>query len=148
MGPDRTNHSRKNARAGPSTVTTGPKALSMDQRDGSGVPGVSKLKASLRQTKRLLAKVRRELGQSEGVADRQENLEPGLRITTERRLVSLEADLANALKRDVEKKNGAKYHQVKFFGKPLRFTETGTPLMNYRASKASADHQASQTIDK
>jgi len=31
-------------------------------------------------------------------------------------LVSLEADLANALKRDVEKKNGSKYHQVKFFG--------------------------------
>jgi hypothetical protein len=25
--------------------------------------------------------------------------------------------LANALKRDVEKKNGSKYHQVKFFGK-------------------------------
>jgi uncharacterized protein YkuJ len=24
--------------------------------------------------------------------------------------------LANALKRDVEKKNGSKYHQVKFFG--------------------------------
>jgi uncharacterized protein YkuJ len=47
----------------------------------------------------------------------QDTLEPGLRISTERRLISLEADLANALKRDVEKKNGSKYHQVKFFGK-------------------------------
>jgi hypothetical protein len=31
-------------------------------------------------------------------------------------LISLEADLVNAQKRDVEKKNGSKYHQVKFFG--------------------------------
>jgi hypothetical protein len=74
------------------------------------------------------------------VAHRQENLEPGLRITTERRLVSLEADLANALKRDVEKKNGAKYHQVKFFGKPPRQEEISAPLTYFRASKASADH--------
>jgi uncharacterized protein YkuJ len=48
-----------------------------------------------------------------------DTLEPGLRISTERRLVSLEADLANAQKRDVEKKNGSKYHQVKFFGESL-----------------------------
>lgn len=33
--------------------------------------------------------------------------------------MSLEADLANAQKRDVEKKNGSKYHQVKFFGKTV-----------------------------
>lgn len=33
--------------------------------------------------------------------------------------MSLEADLANAQKRDVEKKNGSKYHQVKFFGESV-----------------------------
>ena len=42
-----------------------------------------------------------------------------MRISTERRLISLEADLANAHKRDVEKKNGSKYHQVKFFGESV-----------------------------
>ncbi|OWZ74935.1 rRNA-processing protein EFG1 [Cryptococcus neoformans Bt85] len=69
-------------------------------RDGAGIPGLSKLKSSIRQTKRLLAK---------------ENLEPGLRVSTQRRLTSLEADLAAAERREVEKKNGAKYHKVKFF---------------------------------
>jgi hypothetical protein len=33
-------------------------------------------------------------------------------VQTERRLESLQADLAKAEKRDVEKKNGAKYHMV------------------------------------
>lgn len=39
-------------------------------------------------------------------------MEPGLRIQTQRRLTSLQADLAKAEKRDVEKKNGEKYHMV------------------------------------
>jgi hypothetical protein len=34
--------------------------LPYEKRDGSGVPGVSKLKASIRQTKRFLAKVSRQ----------------------------------------------------------------------------------------
>ena len=42
-----------NAEAGPSH-----KPRPIEHRDPSGVPGVSKLKASIRQTKRLLAKVR------------------------------------------------------------------------------------------
>ncbi|KAL0240569.1 rRNA-processing protein EFG1 [Cryptococcus tetragattii IND107] len=71
-----------------------------EARDEAGLPGLSKLKSSIRQTKRLLAK---------------ENLEPGLRVSTQRRLTSLEADLAAAERREVEKKNGAKYHKVKFF---------------------------------
>ncbi|KAK1925884.1 rRNA-processing protein EFG1 [Papiliotrema laurentii] len=78
----------------------GSKPKPIEQRDGSGVPGISKLKASIRQTKRFLAK---------------ENLEPGLRIQTQRRLTALEADLAHAEKRNIEKKNGGKYHMVKFF---------------------------------
>ncbi|KIR38470.1 rRNA-processing protein EFG1 [Cryptococcus deuterogattii 99/473] len=71
-----------------------------EARDEAGIPGLSKLKSSIRQTKRLLAK---------------ENLEPGLRVSTQRRLTSLEADLAAAERRELEKKNGAKYHKVKFF---------------------------------
>lgn len=53
---------------------------------------------------------------SESVAKLQDNLEPGLRISTQRRLTSLEADLARAEQRDVAKKNGGKYHMIKFFG--------------------------------
>lgn len=33
-------------------------------------------------------------------------------MSTQRRLTSLEADLAAAERREVEKKNGAKYHKV------------------------------------
>jgi hypothetical protein len=53
-----------------------------------------------------------------------ENLEPGLRIQTQRRLTALEADLAHAEKRNIEKKNGGKYHMVKFFGA----SASGRPL--------------------
>jgi hypothetical protein len=57
MGPDRAHPHRKNAKAGPSTDKGAGKPLPYEKRDGSGVPGVSKLKASIRQTKRFLAKV-------------------------------------------------------------------------------------------
>ncbi|TXT16022.1 hypothetical protein VHUM_00525 [Vanrija humicola] len=76
------------------------KPLPLEKRSADGIPGLSKLKGSIRQTKRLLAK---------------DNLEPSLRVQTQRRLAALEADLATAQKRDVERKNGAKYHAVKFF---------------------------------
>ncbi|WVR06495.1 hypothetical protein IAU60_003526 [Kwoniella sp. DSM 27419] len=76
------------------------KVLPTENRSEGALPGLSKLKASIRQTKRLLAK---------------DTLEPGLRVQTQRRLTSLEADLAAAEQREVEKKNGAKYHMVKFF---------------------------------
>ncbi|ODN93421.1 rRNA-processing protein EFG1 [Cryptococcus wingfieldii CBS 7118] len=78
----------------------GHKVLPTEARDAAGLPGMSKLKGSIRQTKRLLAK---------------DNLDPGLRVNTQRRLASLEADLAAAERRELEKKNGAKYHKVKFF---------------------------------
>ncbi|KAK8858754.1 hypothetical protein IAR55_002983 [Kwoniella newhampshirensis] len=97
----------KKPRPGPSTATTPGKerpsehtVLPVEQRSENALPGLSKIKSAIRQTKRLLAK---------------ETLEPGLRIATQRRLTSLEADLAAAEKREVEKKNGAKYHKVKFF---------------------------------
>ncbi|WVQ85053.1 hypothetical protein IAT38_007217 [Cryptococcus sp. DSM 104549] len=73
-----------------------------EERAPDALPGLSKLKSAIRQTKRLLAK---------------DNLEPGLRVSTQRRLTSLEADLAAAERREVEKKNGQKYHMVKFFGR-------------------------------
>ncbi|ORX37241.1 hypothetical protein BD324DRAFT_625387 [Kockovaella imperatae] len=97
MAPHRHHKSRaEEPQAGPSR----PRPKPLEQRDGSGVPGLSKLKASIRQTKRLLAK---------------DTLEPGFKIATQRRLASLQADLAKAELREVEKKNGGKYHMVKFF---------------------------------
>ncbi|KAG9119907.1 18S rRNA maturation protein [Ceratobasidium sp. 392] len=65
-------------------------------------PGVQKLKASLRQTRRLLAK---------------ENIGADVRIQTERRLKSLEADLAKAEIRRKERSMAVRYHKIKFFDK-------------------------------
>ncbi|GMK53452.1 hypothetical protein CspeluHIS016_0100380 [Cutaneotrichosporon spelunceum] len=89
-----------NAEAGPSGSGTGFKIPSLEERGADALPGLNKIKASLRQARRLLNK---------------ETLEPSLRIATQRRVAALEADLAAAERRDVEKKNGAKYHAIKFF---------------------------------
>lgn len=66
----------------------------------SGIQGASKLKASIRQTKRLLAK---------------DTLAPGTRIEAERRLIALEQDLEKLGQFKLEKSRAAKYHGVKFF---------------------------------
>ncbi|CAG8541423.1 12003_t:CDS:2 [Acaulospora colombiana] len=62
------------------------------------LPGVQKIKSSIRQTKRLLAK---------------DNLDADVRVTTERRLKSLENDLAKAELARTEKTMAARYHKVK-----------------------------------
>ncbi|KAG2127226.1 hypothetical protein DEU56DRAFT_820810 [Suillus clintonianus] len=64
------------------------------------LPGVQKIKSSLRQTRRLLAK---------------ENLAADVRVETERRLKALEADLARAETSKKERTYAMKYHKVKFF---------------------------------
>ncbi|GEM06535.1 rRNA-processing protein EFG1 [Rhodotorula toruloides] len=61
---------------------------------------VSKLKAQLRQTKRLLAR---------------SDLNPDVRVTSERRLVVLEEELAKAEQSNKEKKMVQRYRGVKFF---------------------------------
>ncbi|ETW74615.1 hypothetical protein HETIRDRAFT_430930 [Heterobasidion irregulare TC 32-1] len=66
----------------------------------SAAPGVSKLKAALRQTRRLLAK---------------DNLAANVRVETERRLKSLEGDLAKAEVGNKERTMAMRYHKVKFF---------------------------------
>ncbi|BGP36827.1 18S rRNA maturation protein [Rhodotorula kratochvilovae] len=67
-----------------------------DEHSGS----VSKLKAQLRQTKRLLAR---------------DDLTPDVRTTSERRLVLLEAELGKAEQSNIEKKMVQRYRGVKFF---------------------------------
>ncbi|CUA67007.1 rRNA-processing protein EFG1 [Coprinopsis cinerea okayama7 len=65
-------------------------------------PGIQKIKSALRQTHRLLAK---------------DNLAADIRIASERKLKSLEADLARAEIRKKERKIAVRYHKIKFFDK-------------------------------
>lgn len=69
-------------------------------RSSSALPGVQKIKAALRQTRRLLAK---------------DKLAADVRVATERRLKSLEADLARAEQARVERTLATRYHKIKFF---------------------------------
>lgn len=71
------------------------------QNTEESLPGVQKIKSSLRQTRRLLAK---------------ENLAADVRVETERRLKALEGDLARAETARKERTYAMKYHKVKFFG--------------------------------
>lgn len=86
----------------------------------SAAPGVSKLKAALRQTRRLLAKVRRRLMSSIrqlwNATILKDNLAANVRVETERRLKSLEGDLAKAEVGNKERTMAMRYHKVKFFG--------------------------------
>jgi len=66
----------------------------------NGLPGVQKLKSQLRQTRRLLAK---------------DNLAADVRVETERRLKSLEADLEMAERTRKERAFAVRYHKIKFF---------------------------------
>ncbi|GAA5866725.1 hypothetical protein JCM3774_001971 [Rhodotorula dairenensis] len=73
-----------------------------DQQEQGAIPAgsVSKLKAQIRQTKRLLAR---------------EDLTPDVRTTTERRMVALESELEKTSQSKVEKKMVQRYRGVKFF---------------------------------
>ncbi|KAI0686284.1 hypothetical protein BC835DRAFT_1288400 [Cytidiella melzeri] len=67
---------------------------------GAAVPGVQKIKAALRQTRRLLAK---------------DKLAADVRVATERKQRALEADLATAERARKERTIAQRYHKVKFF---------------------------------
>lgn len=81
-------------------------------------PGVSKLKAQLRQTRRLLAKVSPTLSQisASQVPTVQDDLAADVRVETERRLKSLQKDLEEAEIANKERALAVRYHKVKFFG--------------------------------
>ncbi|KAI0090807.1 hypothetical protein BDY19DRAFT_887116 [Irpex rosettiformis] len=74
---------------------------SNEEVSGNTLPGVQKIKAALRQTKRLLAK---------------EKLAADVRVVTERKQRALEADLAKAERARKERALAQKYHMIKFFG--------------------------------
>ncbi|KAJ6593196.1 hypothetical protein B0H19DRAFT_1089353 [Mycena capillaripes] len=106
MGPIRTKKPRREANeasgypvAGPSKPKTRhwhPKPA----QESSGAPGKQKIKSSLRQTRRLLAK---------------DNLAANVRVETERRLKALEAELVAIERGEKERTIAIRYHMVKFF---------------------------------
>lgn len=132
MPAERRTRPRRKPRAPAGEAVDGPirKVLPLEQRNPEGLPGVNKIKNQLRQTRRLLAKVcSHPVCLSSGISSSvtgselcnprianhvQDNLEPALRVQTQRRLTALEADLSSAEKRGVEQKNGAKYHAVSY----------------------------------
>lgn len=88
------------AQSGASSNSASSKKTRFGGERPNGIQGASKLKASIRQTKRLLAK---------------DTLAPGTRIEAERRLIALEQDLEKLDQFKLEKSRAAKYHGVKFF---------------------------------
>ncbi|KAG5640486.1 hypothetical protein DXG03_008339 [Asterophora parasitica] len=105
MGPTRTPKTSRQGEAS-SSNTAGPSKPTPrrhhPQKESSSthVPGVQKIKSALRQTRRLLAK---------------DKLAADVRVETERRLKTLEADLAQAESSKKERDMATRYHKVKFF---------------------------------
>ncbi|KAH9925699.1 hypothetical protein B0H21DRAFT_764282 [Amylocystis lapponica] len=104
---------------------------SQDDAGSLVVPGVQKLKAALRQTRRLLAK---------------DNLAADVRRVTERRERALEADLAQAEQARTERAMAARYHMVKFFERQKvmrRLQQTKRQL-----AQAGSDNKARRTLEE
>ncbi|KAF9047492.1 hypothetical protein BJ165DRAFT_1466536 [Panaeolus papilionaceus] len=103
MPVSRTNHSQ-NAEASSSKPRNKhnhhKKSRTHVEHEPAGVPGVQKIKAALRQTRRLLAK---------------DKLDAKIRVETERRLKTLEAELQQAEQAKKEQAMAIRYHKVKFF---------------------------------
>ncbi|KAG9221312.1 hypothetical protein CCMSSC00406_0009423 [Pleurotus cornucopiae] len=102
MGPVRTSKQKERDESSSSKPSTSKHKLRRQAEDSTSTPGVQKIKAALRQTRRLLAK---------------DKLAANVRVETERRLKSLEADLAQAELARKERALASKYHMVKFFEK-------------------------------
>ncbi|KAJ7252432.1 hypothetical protein B0H12DRAFT_1118245 [Mycena haematopus] len=104
MGPVRTKQPRKDANEGSSSTAAGPSKPKPRRlkpaQESSSTPGIQKIKSSLRQTRRLLAK---------------DNIAADVRVETERRLKALEADLEAAELGKKERTLAVRYHKVKFF---------------------------------
>ncbi|GLB37915.1 putative rRNA-processing protein Efg1 [Lyophyllum shimeji] len=103
MGPARTSKTPRQSEPSSSSIA-GPSKRKPKrhhpQKEPTGLPGVQKIKSALRQTRRLLAK---------------DNLAADVRVETERRLKTLEADLAKAQASRKERDIAVRYHKVKFF---------------------------------
>ncbi|KAH9485614.1 rRNA-processing protein EFG1 [Psilocybe cubensis] len=128
MPPTRT--SNKNAEASSSSSKPDAKSKRQYQRrtqehDSNAVPGVQKVKAALRQARRLLAK---------------DKLAADVRVETERRIKALEAELNQAEAAKKERAFAVRYHKIKFFERQkvtrkLRQTKKGLEAASNDAEK-------------
>ncbi|THV06652.1 hypothetical protein K435DRAFT_815756 [Dendrothele bispora CBS 962.96] len=101
MGPTRTEkRSSRNKASYPESGPSRRKNNRSNEANLDSLPGVQKIKSALRQTRRLLAK---------------DNLAADVRVKAERKLKSLEEDLAKAEQNKKERKMATKYHRIKFF---------------------------------
>ncbi|KAJ8076748.1 18S rRNA maturation protein [Marasmius tenuissimus] len=100
MGPIRTHKHSQQASTSKQTQHQRKSNTKQTNSDPNALPGVQKIKASIRQARRLLAK---------------DKLDADVRVQTERKLKSLEADLAKAEENRKEKTLATRYHKVKFF---------------------------------
>jgi len=121
MGPIRTEKSHKSGEsssAAPRSSKPRRKHPHKDMTDSTTLPGVQKLKSSLRQTRRLLAKVRPPPVSLVlcVLSVEKDTLAADVRVETERRLKALEADIIEAESAKKERTMSVRYHKVKFFG--------------------------------
>ncbi|KAG6824220.1 hypothetical protein H0H93_002412, partial [Arthromyces matolae] len=99
MGPERTNKMTRQGEASTSKLETTVKAKprrNHPHKESAALPGVQKIKASLRQARRLLAK---------------DKVAADVRVETERRIKALEADLEQAKISKTERTNAVRYHK-------------------------------------
>jgi hypothetical protein len=85
----------------------------------STIPGVQKVKAALRQTRRLLAKagpVNVRPSYFLNLWLLQDGITADVRVAAERKLKAQEADLRRAEIAKKERTMATRYHKVKFFG--------------------------------
>ncbi|KAF8058698.1 hypothetical protein FPV67DRAFT_1565511 [Lyophyllum atratum] len=122
MGPTRSSKAPRQGEPSPSSIAGPSKPKPKrhhPQKEPVNVPGVQKIKSALRQTRRLLAK---------------EKLAADVRVETERRLATLEADLAQAEASKKERDIAVRYHKVKFFER-----QKVVRKLNQTKKRASAD---------
>ncbi|KAF9075493.1 hypothetical protein BDP27DRAFT_1212394 [Rhodocollybia butyracea] len=128
MGPVRTEKSSSRPVPGPSKRKA--RVANVDDAS-SALPGVQKIKSAIRQTKRLLAK---------------EKLAADARVTAERKLKSLEADLAKAEISRKERTMSTRYHKVKFFERQKVVRKINQTKKKLSEADASSGRESFKTL--
>jgi rRNA-processing protein Efg1 len=110
----------------------------------NATPGVQKIRSSLRQTRRLLSKVR-ECASTRCCYERlvQDNLAADVRVEAERKQKALEADLALAEASRKEAALAKRYHKVKFFGESTLRCITVEVIKDYKYLCREAESHSS-----
>ncbi|KIM40370.1 hypothetical protein M413DRAFT_446558 [Hebeloma cylindrosporum] len=125
MPPSRTQDKHSNAESSSSKQKRHYQRKNQQEEESSTTPGVQKVKAALRQTRRLLAK---------------DTLAADVRVETERRLKALELELQQAELAKKERGFAQRYHKIKFFERQ----KVTRKLKQVKKGLESEDNPASQ----